>query len=177
STAAAGHPRPPGAACNSTHPGNARARGRLARGRRRPVLRVAAPPFAGASGVLVGAGDGGVHADLPGDQPLGVGLSLQGGEDPLPAAVTLPAPKQPIPRLPWAVAGGYVPPRCPRPGAPADPVDQLAFAPPGWPAGLPARGEQRLQPGPLLISEVPSSHARSISRDPPTFETRPSVRV
>src|SRR4029453_17700981 len=73
------------------------------------------------------------------------------------------------------VAGRGVPPRRTRPGAPADPVDQLAFAPGGWPARLLALGEQRRQPGPLLVGEVSSSHAGSISRDTPTFETRPSA--
>jgi sugar-phosphatase len=56
--------------------------------------------------MLVSPGHGRVHAHLPGDQPLGVDLRLQGGEDLLPGAVALPAPKQPIHRLPGTVAGG-----------------------------------------------------------------------
>jgi hypothetical protein len=79
----------------------------------RPVLRVAAPPLAGPSGVLVGADDGGVHADVPGDQPARVGLGLQLGEDLLPGPIALPAPKQPIDGLPGPVAGRHIPPRRP----------------------------------------------------------------
>ena len=133
-------------------------------------------PLCGPGGVLMGAGDGGVDADVPGDQPLGVRLGLQAGEDALPGAVALPAAKQPIDGLPGPVAGGHIPPRRPGPGPPADPVDQLAFAPGGWPARLDALGQQRRQPGPLLVGEVSTSHAGSISRDTPTFETRPSTR-
>src|SRR5215217_5832850 len=84
-------------------------------------------PFAGPSGVLMGTGDRGIDADVPGDQALGVGLGVQRGEDPLPGTVTLPAPKQPIDGLPRPVASGHVPPRRPGPGPPADPVDELAF--------------------------------------------------
>ena len=114
------------------------ARGRPARCRPRPVLRVGGPPFAGPGGVLMGTGDGGVDADLPGDQPLGVGLGLQPGQDPLPGAIALPAAKQPIHRLPGPVAGGHIPPRRPGAGSPADPINQLAFAPVGGrPALLP----------------------------------------
>ena len=75
STAAAGHPRPPGAACSSARPGSARGHDLGARCRPRPVLRVAGPPFAGARGVLMGPGHRGVDADLPGDQALDVGLA------------------------------------------------------------------------------------------------------
>ena len=91
------------------------------------------------------------------------------GEDLLPGAVALPAAKQPVHGLPGPIAGRHVPPRRPGPGPPADPVDQLAFAPGGWPAGLDALGQQRLQPGPLLVGQVSSSHAGSISRTPPPF--------
>ncbi len=57
-------------------------------------------PLCGTGGVLMGAADGGVHADLPGDQPPRVGLGLQPGEDSLPGPIALPAPKQPIDGLP-----------------------------------------------------------------------------
>src|SRR5205814_571292 len=40
-------------------------------------------------------------------------------------------------------------------------------------ARLLALGQQRLQPGPLLVGQVASSHDRSISRDTLAFETRP----
>jgi hypothetical protein len=132
-------------------------------------------PLCGPGSVLVRPGHRGIHADLPGDQALGVGLGLQGGENPPPGAVALPAPEQPVHRLPGPVAGGHVPPRRAGAGPPADPVDELAFAPGRWPARLLAGGQQRLQPGPLLVGQVSSSHTGSISRDPPTFETRPST--
>ena len=123
----------------------------------------------------MGSGHRGVHADLPGDQPFGVGSGRQGGEDLAPGAVALPAAKQPVHRLPRPVAGRHIPPRRPGPGPPADPIDQLPLAPGGWPAGLLAGGQQRLQPGPLFVGEVASSPARSISRGISTFETGPSV--
>ena len=121
----------------------------------------------------MGSGHRGVHADLPGDQPFGVGSGRQGGEDLAPGAVALPAAKQPVHRLPRPVAGRHIPPRRPGPGPPADPIDQLPLAPGGWPAGLLAGGQQRLQPGPLFVGEVASSPARSISRGISTFETGP----
>src|SRR4029453_1691065 len=117
----AGHPRRPGAACSSAHPGSARGHDLGARCRPRPVLRVAGPPFAGAGGVLVGPGHRGIDADLPGDQALGVGLGLQGGEDLLPGAVALPAPEQTVDGLPWPIPLGHVPPRRAGPSPPADP--------------------------------------------------------
>src|SRR5215203_4770488 len=131
-------------------------------------------PLAGPSSVLVSAHHGGVDADLPGDQPARVRLGLQGGEDPPPGAVALPAPKQPVHHLPRAIAGGHVPPWPAGPGPPADPVDQLPLAPRRWPARLLALGQQRLQPGPLLVGQVSSSHAGSISLNHPTSETRSS---
>jgi hypothetical protein len=121
-------------------PGSGRAHGRPARCRLRPVLWRCRSPFAGARGVLVGADDGGIHADVPGDHALGIGLRLQGGEDLLPGAVALPAANQPIDGLPGPVTGRHVPPRRPGAGPPTDPVDQLAFAPLRRPAGLDARG-------------------------------------
>jgi hypothetical protein len=43
--------------------------------------------------MLVGAGDGGVHRDIPGDQPSRIRAGLQAGEDLRPSAITLPAPE------------------------------------------------------------------------------------
>jgi hypothetical protein len=122
----------------------------------------------------MGSQHGGVDADIPGDQPGSVRPGLQGGEDLLPGAVALPAPEQPVDGLPGPVPCGHVPPWRAGPGTPADPVDELAIAPGGWPARLLAGGQQRLQPGPLLVGQVSSSHVGSISRGTPTFETRPS---
>jgi hypothetical protein len=122
----------------------------------------------------MGAGDGGVDADVPGDQPSRVRLGLQTGEDLLPGAVALPAAEQPVDGLPRSVPCGHIAPRRARAGPPADPVDQLSLAPPGWPARLLALGQQRLQPGPLLVGEVSSSHSRSISPHLPTSETHPN---
>jgi hypothetical protein len=62
---------------------------------------VAGPPFAGASGRLVRPRDGGIHADVPTDQPGRIGTRLQPGQDLPPGPVALPAPKQPIDRRPW----------------------------------------------------------------------------
>ena len=75
--------------------------------------------------MLVGAGDGGVHRDVPGDQPLGVGPGLQLFKDAVPGAVPLPAPEQSVDRLPRAVPLAHVPPGSTGAGAPAYAVYQL----------------------------------------------------
>jgi hypothetical protein len=62
--------------------------------------------FPRAGGVLVCAGDGGVHADVPGDQPGGVRAGLQRGDDLRPDTGALPASEQGVDRLPGAVAVG-----------------------------------------------------------------------
>jgi len=48
-------------------------------------------PFSRPGRVLVGPADRGAGVDVPADESLGIGLGLQLGEDPLPAAVPLPA--------------------------------------------------------------------------------------
>jgi hypothetical protein len=110
--------------------------------------------FARAGGVLVGSGDGGVDADVPGDQAGGVGAGVQAGQDPGPGAVALPAAEQAVDGLPCPVAGGHVPPGGADPGSPSDPVDELAFGPRGRAARLGAGREQWFQDGPLCVGEV-----------------------
>ena len=67
-------------------------------------------PFACPGGVLVGAGNGGVDADVPADQPGRISAGLEPGQDPGLGAVALPAAKQPVDGLPPPVAGGHISP-------------------------------------------------------------------
>jgi hypothetical protein len=91
---------------------------------------------AGAGGVLMGSGDGGVHRHRPVDQP-GLGAQgLQAGEDRRPDARELPAAKQAVDGLPGAVALGHVAPRAAGAGAKPDAVDELPFRPAGAAARL-----------------------------------------
>ncbi len=86
-------------------------------------------PFPCPGGVLVGAYDGGVHVDVPGDQGLRVRPGLQLDEDPVPGADPLPAAEQVVCTTPRPVPLGHVPPG----DAGADPepyaVDQLPARP------------------------------------------------
>ncbi len=87
-------------------------------------------PFTGTSGVLMRTGDGGVHTDIPGDQPLGVGTGLQPRQDLRPDPGALPPAKQSVDRLPGTTGGWDVSPRRAGPRPPADAVDELPSTPP-----------------------------------------------
>jgi hypothetical protein len=97
-------------------------------------------------GVLVGSGNRGLDADVPGDQVGGVGAGLQPDQDLSSGAVVLPAAVQAVDRLPWPVAHRHVPPGGTDPGPPPDPVDELPFGPLRRAAWLLAGGQQRFQP-------------------------------
>lgn len=105
--------------------------------------------FSGAGGMLVCAGDGGVDADVPGDQPVGVGPGLELVEDSLPGPIALPAPEQPIDGFPRAVPDRHVPPRRTRPCPSPNAVNQLPLGPDWRPSRLLPHRQHRLQPGPL----------------------------
>jgi hypothetical protein len=111
-------------------------------------------PFCAPGRVLVGPRDGGVHADVPGDQPGRIRAGLQPGQELSPGPVALPASKQPVDAGPRPVLGRHVPPRRVGAGPPPHPVDELPSAPGGWAARLLALGEQRLQDGPLRVGQV-----------------------
>src|SRR5690606_17171942 len=101
-----------------------------------------------------------VDTDVPGDLVDGVGDGLQPGQHVCPGAVALPAAEQPVHGLPGAVAARDVPPWGTDADAPADPVDELAFRPLRWTAGLLDAGQQRSQTRPLRVGEVRSPRYR-----------------
>lgn len=90
-----------------------------------PADRPGDPLFAAAGRVLMGAGDGGVHRDVPGDQVLRVGSGPESFEDAVSGAIALPAAEESVHRLPRPVPFGQIPPRCAGPGAEPYPVDEL----------------------------------------------------
>ena len=119
-------------------------------------LQITAP--AGPGGVLVRPGDGGVHAHIPGDQPLRIRPALQPGQDLAPGAVALPAAEQAIHRLPRPVGRRHIAPRRPGPHPPPDPVNQRALRVLRGAAPVPA-GQQRPQRRPLRVRQVrPPAH-------------------
>lgn len=117
---------------------------------------------AGTGRVLMRATDGGIHVDLPADQPGGIGSGLQPGQDLCPDAFALPAAKQAVHGLPGAVGGGHVPPRDAGAYPPSDPVDKPAFRPHGRTTTSGRVREHRLQYLPLLIGQIPA-HAAIIA--------------
>jgi hypothetical protein len=143
----------PGCRSRTARRGSDPTRDRGVLGPRRRAVRSAGPPFAGACGVLVRAGDGGVHRHVPGDMTSRVGAGLQRSQDPLPGAVALPAAEQPVQRGPEPVAGGDVPPGRAGAYAPADPVDQPAAAS-RWPPAASRWRQQRRKNGPLRVGQI-----------------------
>src|SRR5690606_36241169 len=113
-----------------------------------------------AGGVLMRSHDRRVDADVPGDPTGGVGDGLQPGQHLCPGAVALPAAEQPVDGLPGTVAVRDVPPRGADADAPADSVDELAFRPLRWTAGLLHAGQQRSQTRPLRVGQVRSPRYR-----------------
>lgn len=101
----------------------------------------------GTDRVLMGTADRGVDVHVPGDRTGGVRPGLQPGQDRRPDTIALPAPEEPMDRLPRTVRGWQIPPRGPDPHPPADPVDQ----PPRPAAPRMADGlvEERLGPVPF----------------------------
>jgi hypothetical protein len=80
-----------------------------------------------ASGVLVGAGDGAVHAHLPLHLAHRIGFCLRVGQQAIPGAVAPPTHETVVASLPRAVAGWQVAPGCAGPMLPEDAVDDLAM--------------------------------------------------
>jgi hypothetical protein len=110
-------------------------------------------PFSGASGVLVGADDRGIHHHLPVDLTDRIGLELGVGQQPLPSPVGLPAAEPLIAGLPGAIALGQVSPGHPCGQLPQDPVHHLAMVGP-LPAGAAVGRQQRGDLRPGLIGEL-----------------------
>lgn len=115
---------------------------------------------AGAGGVLMRAHDRRVDADVPDNLVGGIGDALQPGQHLCPGAVALPAAEQPVDGLPGTVAVRDVPPRGADADAPADSVDELAFRPLRWTAGLRHARQQRSQTRPLRVGQVRSPRYR-----------------
>jgi hypothetical protein len=94
-------------------------------------------PLCGPGGVLVGPDHAGVDLGIPVQLIGSVGLGLQGGPDPGPGSVGLPAREPLVDRLPWSVPLGQVPPRHSAAHAEHDAVEDLAVVPPAaTPLGL-----------------------------------------
>lgn len=110
--------------------------------------------FAGSSGVLVGPCDRRVDAHVPRDLTGSVGQGLQRGQDLRPHPGALPPAEQSVDRLPRSISCRHLPPRCAGADAPPDSVDELAFRPFRWTAGLLWTGQQRRQPRPLGVGQV-----------------------
>ena len=124
--------------------GSGRWHGRLA--------RWLGPLFAGPGGVLVGADDGGVDSDDPVQVALGVRLSEQGREHPLPCPVDGPVPQPGVDALPRPVLSRQMDPLRTGLELPRDRVDHLpVITPPPAPPRRPVR-QQRLDPRPLRVS-------------------------
>lgn len=113
-------------------------------------------PFRRPGGVLVGPADGGVDVDGPGDQALRVGFGLELREDPCPGSVSLPASEQVVDPVPRAIAFGHVTPRGAGPSSPPHAVYQLPPRPHLRPTRLDALRQQRLEPGPLAVRQIPT---------------------
>lgn len=87
------------------------------------------PPFPPRRRVLVRPDRAAVHEPaIPVQPPLGVGLPLGGGEDPIPDAREPPAPQAARQGGPGAVPRRHIAPGCPRPHFPQDAVDDPAAA-------------------------------------------------
>lgn len=122
---------------------------------------LALPVAPGTGSMLMGTTDRGVDVHLPSDQPGRVSPGLQTCEHLCPHTTALPASEKPIEGLPRPVFRWNVPPRCPSPHPPANPIDQLSSMP-RWPAQHRNR-QQRLQHRPLAIRKIPSPHTEIIT--------------
>jgi len=152
-------------------------------------------PFPCPGRMLMRPHHGGIHTDIPADQPGGIRPHRQTGHDGHPGPTPLPAPEQPADRRPGPVNRRHIPPGRTGPHLPPDPVDELALRPLRRAACLRAGWQQRLQHRPLRIRQVrPPRHRygshsstgdlthpgqRHASTAPPTtqpaFKTRPST--
>ena len=104
-----------------------------------------------------GPDDAGVDLGVPVQLPSPVGLGPQGGLDPGPGPVGLPAREPLGDRLPGPIALGKVPPRHPAAHPEQDAVEDLAVVPPTpTPLGR-HRWQQRCRPLPLVIGDLESS--------------------
>jgi hypothetical protein len=127
-----------------------------------------APPLPRPGGVLVGADDRRVDADLPDDLADGVRMLLDQAQDPRPGPVPPPAQQPRVAGLPGAVPPRQVPPGDAGAQLPEDPVEDRAVVPPPLaPPGI------RRQPGgdllPCRVGQlVPPDHPA-----PPGRRSRP----
>lgn len=126
----------------------------------------------GTSRVLMSAAGRGIDADhAPVDPALGIGVGLDGPQDPLPRAVRRPPAMTIVNRLPATEAGRQVPPGEAGPLPEQNPVDHTAVR---LPASTPPaiRRQVRLQSSPLFIRKISPPHVprnecpAGVSRDP-----------
>ena len=116
----------------------------------------------------------GVDTDGPLDVPDGVVLDDDLIQHAFPGAVGGPDPQPLVSGLPRPVALGQVPPRCTGAQLPQDRVDHLAVITPPPTATLDRR-QQRLDPCPGLIGQLPTPHHRAMitDREPQALQDTP----
>jgi hypothetical protein len=113
-------------------------------------------PFPGPSGVLVGPDHRGVDLGVPVQLPSPLGLGAQGGLDPSPGPVGLPAREPFVDRLPGPVPLGQIPPRHPATHPKQAAVEDLTVVPPTPTPPRRHRWQQRRQPLPLFVGDLES---------------------
>jgi hypothetical protein len=125
------------------------------------------PLFDAPVGVLVGRADGGADVHVPGDRAIGVGLSLEPGDEPGPGAVALPAPEQVAAPVPGSLAFRHITAGSNGPGPPSYAVYQLPSRPHRRPARFTPCGSNGSSRAHWLFVRYPRSQSVIIhGRDP-----------
>lgn len=147
--------------CAQPAPGAAQ---RLPLGHRYRRPGAGAPFFPGPRRMLVGPHHRRVHADRPLHRPAVV-VGLRHGQDPIPGAISSPPPQPLMTGLLRPIPFRQVPPRCPGPQLPQDPVDHLAVLPP--PARPhPRLRQQRRDHRPRLVRQLTATHHQPTINQP-----------
>jgi len=126
--------------------------------------------------MVVGAGRGAIHADLPDHLAYGIRAGLRVRQHPVPGAVASPAIEAIRTRLPRSVALGQVAPG--RAGAqfPQDAVDHGTVIPP-LAATLTTRWEQGSDDAPRFLGQFPTSHHVAAPRSVLTWNESSTSQV
>jgi hypothetical protein len=111
-------------------------------------------PFPGPSGVLVGPDHRGVNVGVPVQLPSTLGLGAQGGLDPSPGPVGLPAREPFVDRLPGPLPLGQIPPGHPATHPNQAAVEDLTVVPPTPTPPRRHRWQQRRQPLPFFVGDL-----------------------
>jgi hypothetical protein len=125
-------------------------------------------PHEGSGSVLVGTHHPGIDRDRPLRAFGMVGVAAQLIEDPGPGSITRPASMPVIDGLPVSIDRRQVPPGQATAGSPEHPVEHgPVISPP--PALTRLAGQQRLQPGPLLVGQIMAIQHGPGLQHPPTM--------